>query len=552
MTIETHEVINQAPVLENYDTVQHPVYAEFLASVGAETSRDEIHAFGRLAGSSHVRRLGDLAEAHQPVLHTHDRNGHRIDEVEYDPAYHELMSTAIDNGLGGTPWVDNRDHAHLIRAVKFSAWQSSDVGHTCPVTMTYAAVPALQADPDLASEYVPGLSNGIYDSSFIAPSAKGGLIAGMSMTEKQGGSDVRANTTYAVEQPDGTYQITGHKWFTSAPMSDILLTLAQTSAGQTCFILPRVLQDGTRNSIAIQRLKNKLGNKSNASSEIEYNKAIGWRLGEEGRGVRTIIEMVNMTRLDVSMTSAALMMIGLTRASHHARHRDAFGAPLINKPLMRNVLVDLAVEAESSTLAGMWLAHLTDRVHQGDEDATLLRRLALPATKYYVCKRAPEHAAEALECLGGNGYVEDSGMPRLYREAPLGSIWEGSGNVAALDVLRVLSRSPEAFDLLNARFESQQGTDQRFDQFTQSLKHRVGSAVDLEFDARTLAGDLALAVQASILLEHGNASVTDVFLQTRLSRQWGTTYGTLPSANGSDAILERTLTTSYEQEASLR
>lgn len=545
MTFQTHEVLNQVPVLENYDTVQHPVYGEFLTSVGAGTALDEIHAFGRLAGSAHVRQLGDLVEVHQPVLHTHDRNGYRIDKVEYSPAYHELMSTAIGNGLGGTPWVENRDHAHLLRAVKFSAWQSSDVGHTCPVTMTYAAVPALQADSELAAMYVPGLSNGKYDSAFVTPSAKDGLIAGMSMTEKQGGSDVRANTTYAVPQPDGTYRITGHKWFTSAPMSDILLTLAQTPAGQTCFILPRVLPDGSRNAISLQRLKNKLGNKSNASSEIEYHEAIGWRLGEEGRGVRTIIEMVNMTRLDVSMTSAALMMIGLTRASHHARHRDAFGATLIDKPLMRNVLADLAVEAESSTLAGMWLAHLTDRVHQGDQEAALLRRLSLPATKFYVCKRAPSHTAETLECLGGNGYVEDSGMPRLYREAPLGSIWEGSGNVAALDVLRALARSPEAFDLLNDRFESQRGADGRFDEFTRDLKNRLGSADDLEFDARVLVGDLALAIQASVLLEHGNSSVTDVFLQTRLSRQWGTTYGTLPSTAGVDEILERTLTTTY-------
>lgn len=541
MSNRTHDVQNQVPPRENFDTVQHPIYDEFLKSKHADTAITEIHNFGRLAGSVQIQRLGELVEKHPPILNTHDKYGHRIDQVEYDPAYHELMSIAIANGLGGTPWQESRDHAHLIRAIKFTAWQASDVGHTCPVTMTYAAIPAIRADDKLAVQFESLLSNGVYDSTFAASTLKKGLIAGMSMTEKQGGSDVRSNTTYAVQQEDGSYRLTGHKWFTSAPMSDILLTLAQTPNGLTCFIVPRILPDGTTNSIHLMRLKDKLGNRSNASSEIEFDEALGWLLGDEGRGVPTIIEMVNMTRLDVTQTSAAIMMNGLVKATHHVFHRSAFGDLLINKPLMRNVIADLAVEAEAAALSSMWLAALTDEVDNGDSNTILLRRIALAAMKYYICKRTPGHIAEALECLGGNGYIEDSGMPRLYREAPLGSIWEGSGNVAALDIVRILKRQPQALEAVYDFLGSNIGFDNRYDEFFDQLKTSFSSETNLEFNARTLAGDLAIAIQAALLIKYGNPATMEVFFATRLSKYQDAIYGTLPSNTGVDEIIARAI-----------
>lgn len=541
MSTETHEVFNQAPQMQNFDTVQHPIYDEFIAAIGAGAAAQEIHDFGRAAGSEHVQHLGELAEQHPPVLKTHDRFGHRVDRVEYQPAYHELMNLAIEGGLGGAPWQEQRDHAHLIRAAKFTAWQASDVGHTCPITMTYAAVPALRADSELANRYAPPLSNKKYDPSFSPPELKTGLTAGMSMTEKQGGSDVRANTTRAFEQGDGTYRITGHKWFTSAPMSDILLTLAQTPDGLTCFVVPRVLPDGTTNSISLMRLKDKLGNRSNASAEIEYSEATGWRLGDAGRGVPTIVEMVNMTRLDVTLTSAALMMNGLTRAVHHVRHREAFGDLLIDKPLMRNVIADLAIEAEASSLSGLWLASLTDKVHQGDSDALALRRLSLAALKYYVTKRAPGHTAESLECLGGNGYIEESGMPRIYREAPLGSIWEGSGNVAALDVLRVLGKQPGALDATYEFLDQSAGSDIRYDKFIAQLKRSLSTGADLEFNARSLVGDLAIALQAALLTSYGSSATAEMFLATRLNGSGSSVYGTLPTSDGVSEVVTRAI-----------
>jgi putative acyl-CoA dehydrogenase len=404
--------------------------------------------------------------------------------------------------------------------------------------MTYSSVAALRADPAIAAAYEPLLTSKIYDPVLAVPTGKAGLTAGMSMTEKQGGSDVRANTTTATPQPDGSYRILGHKWFTSAPMSDILLTLAQAPGGLTCFVIPRVLPDGTRNALRLQRLKDKLGNHSNASSEVEYENATGWRLGDEGRGVRTIIEMVNGTRLDCVVGSAALMRHGVQLAAHHANHRTAFGKTLIDQPLMRNVLADLAVEAEASTLAGLWLAAITDRACAGDEHAAQLRRIGLAASKYYVCKRGPAHAAEALECLGGNGYVEDSRMPRLLREAPLFSVWEGSGNVAALDTLRAIARQPETLPVLFEELGKATGADRRYDQFLSRTRQQ--SLTD-EFRARTVVGDLALALQASLLLRYGHPAVADAFIGSRLSRDWGTVFGTLGPTVDTAAILERTI-----------
>ncbi|MGJ9412846.1 acyl-CoA dehydrogenase family protein [Aeromicrobium sp. CF4.19] len=535
----THEVTNQAPPLIEHDASDYPPYIEALHRHGAADAVERVRAVGVAAGSREVQELGELAERHTPQLHTHDRHGHRIDRVEYDPAYHALMRRAVGFGLHGAPWASSSPHAHLERAAGLSAWMQADAGHVCPISMTYAAVPALRVDPELAARFEPGLSNREYDPTVAAPAEKRGLIAGMSMTEKQGGSDVRANTTRAVPAADGSYRLTGHKWFTSAPMSDVLLTLAQAPEGLTCFVVPRVLPDGTANAIALQRLKDKLGNRSNASSEIEYDEAHGWRLGDEGRGVRTIIEMVNMTRLDCTLGSASGMRVGVQQAAHHATHRSAFGAALVDQPLMRNVLADLAVEAEASSTVALWLGALTDDAHAGDERAADLRRIALAVSKYFVCKRAPMHAAEALECLGGNGYIEDSGMPRLYREAPLMSIWEGSGNVAALDTLRAMARQPQTVQAFLEELDAASGADRHLDAAVARLKRSLGDPEGIEHRARQVVGDMAMALQGALLVRHGHPAVADAFTRSRLAGDWGTVFGTLPIGVDTAAIIER-------------
>jgi putative acyl-CoA dehydrogenase len=419
------------------------------------------------------------------------------------------------------------------------AWSQTDAGHTCPISMTYAVVPALRNQPELAARHEPLLTSREYDFGLREPGTKSGLIAGMSMTEKQGGSDVRANTTTATPLAGGAYRIVGHKWFTSAPMSDIFLTLAQAPGGLSCFLLPRVLPDGTRNGIRLQRLKDKLGNRSNASAEIEYDDATGWLVGEEGRGVRTIIDMVNMTRLDCVLGATSGMLLGLRQAVHHATHRSAFGAPLIEQPAMVNVLADLAVEAEAALAVAMRLAGAVDRAARGDEQETLFRRLALAATKYWVCKRGPAHAAEALECLGGNGYVEESGMPKLYREAPLLSIWEGSGNVAALDVLRAMATTPRAVEALFAELDAAAGADERLDHAVVLLRKELGDIEDAQYRARRLVERLALCLQGSLLVRHGDPAVADAFCASRLGGDWGVAFGTLPSGVDNQAILAR-------------
>jgi len=405
--------------------------------------------------------------------------------------------------------------------------------------MTYAAVPALRAEPGLAEVYEPLLAAPVYDYGLRIPDTKRGLIAGMSMTEKQGGSDVRANTTRATPAGDGTYTITGHKWFTSAPMSDLFLTLAQAPGGLTCFLLPRVLPDGSRNAIHLQRLKDKLGNRSNASAEIEYDGARGWRVGDEGRGVRTIIRMVNLTRLDCVIGSAAGMRLGVTQAVHHASYRSAFGARLIEQPLMTNVLADLAVEAEAAVAVAMRLAGAVDRAVAGDEREDLFRRIGLAVSKYWVCKRAPGHAAEALECLGGNGYVEESGMPRLYREAPLMSIWEGSGNVSALDALRAMANQPESVEVFFAELDLAAGADARLDAAVARLRKELSDLEHVQFRARRVVESMALALQGSLLVRHGPAAVADAFCASRLDGDRGVAFGTLPAGTDTGAIVDR-------------
>src|SRR6201996_3494534 len=508
-------------------------------AAGTETANKRLREIGRLAGSEHAQEQGRLANENPPKLRTHDRFGHRIDEVEFHPAWHDLMTTAIEHGLHATPWLDGRPGAHLDRAARFYLWGQAEAGHLCPVSMTYANVPALRHAPGLAERYQSLLAATEYNPSRRPAAAKRGLTAGRSMTEKQGGSDVRANTTTAARTADGSYRVTGHKWFTSAPMGDLFMVLAQTAAGPSCFLLPKVLPDGTGNAMYLQRLKDKLGNRSNASAEVEYDDATAWLVGDEGRGVRTILDMVNATRLDCVLASATGLRLGVIHAAHHASRREAFGRKLVDQPLMANVLADLAIESEAATTVAMRLAAAADRAASGDEYEKAFRRLALAATKYHVCKLAPAHAAEALECLGGNGSVGESGLPRLYREAPLQSIWEGSGNVAALDALRALTRQPKAAEAFFAELDKARGADRRLDDAVERLKK--DAADPAEQAARRLAESMAVTLQASLLIRHGHQAVADAFAATRLSAEGGRAYGTLPHGISTETIILRAI-----------
>ena len=536
----THEVFNQVPPLVDYDLVaDDAALLDGLAREGAGWAAEGVHSLGRLAGTAQAQTWGRQANEHPPVLHTHDRYGNRVDEVEFHPAWHELMGVAVSHGLHGGPWSDGGEGAHVARAAKFYAWRV-DAGHGCPISMTYAAVPALRQSPELAAQYEPLLTNSSYDFGLRAPLGKRGLLAGMSMTEKQGGSDVRANTTTATLQPDGSYRLVGHKWFTSAPMCDVFLTLAQTPDGLSCFLVPRVLPDGGLNPLRLMRLKEKLGNRSNASSEVEYEGAVAWRVGDEGRGVRTIIEMVNLTRLDCVIGAASGLRQGAVTATHHAVHRQAFGRQLVDQPLMRNVLADLAIESEAATTVMMRLAGATDRSFRGDGRETAFKRLALAVSKYWTCKRWPAHTAEALECLGGNGYVEESDMPRLFRESPLNGIWEGSGNVAALDVLRAMAKEPETVDAFFAELDAAAGADNRLDAAVRGVRDSLADTGTIEVRARRVVEGMALALQGSLLVRYGHPAVADAFCASRLGGDWGQAYGTLPPGVDFAAIIART------------
>ena len=542
----THEVLNQPPPLTGYDVADDPALLDALRREQAGWAEPGLRELGRQAGAAPAQEWGRLANEHPPVLRTHDRFGHRIDEVEFHPAWHELLGTAVEAGLHAAPWADPRPGAHVARAARLYVWGATDAGHCCPISMTYAIVPALRHAPELARRYEPLLTAPVYDPGPRPPESKRGLLAGMSMTEKQGGSDVRSNTTRAVPAKgpgaDGSYRLTGHKWFTSAPMNDLFLVLAQAPGGLSCFLLPRVLPDGTRNGMRLQRLKDKLGNKSNASAEIEYDDAVAWLVGEEGRGVPTIIEMVNMTRLDCVIAAATQLRAGASQAAFHAAHRQAFGRYLADQPLMGNVLADLAVESEAATTVMLRLAGATDRAARGDEQEAAFRRIALAVTKYWVCKRVPAHAAEALECLGGNGYVEESGLPRLYREAPLQSIWEGSGNVAALDALRALARQPQAAEAYFAEVGQAAGADPRLDRAVAGLRAELAGLnepAQAEARARRIAETMATVLQGALLVRHGDPAVADAFTASRLAGDWGHAFGTLPAGVDTAAILKR-------------
>ena len=541
MSAPTHEVTNQPPPLVGHDVLAtDAALAEAVQRYGGAGAVESLTPLGLLAGSEQAQRWGVEANAHPPTLRTHDRYGHRVDEVDFHPSWHALLDVAVSHGLHATAWRDGAPSPHLRRAAGFVAWSQVEAGHGCPVSMTYAAVPALRADPALSAEWEPGLTATSYDAGLRSPATKSGLLAGMGMTEKQGGSDVRANTTRAeLLAADGEYTLTGHKWFCSAPMCDVFLVLAQAPAGLTCFVVPRVLPDGTRNTFRIQRLKDKLGNRSNASAEIELDQTWARRLGDEGRGVATIIEMVSMTRLDCVLGSTALMRGAVAQATHHAAHRSAFGSLLADKALMRAVLADLAVESEAATVLAMRLAASFDAKvgAQADSAERAFRRLAVAVGKYWVCKRTPVVVGEALECLGGNGYVEESGLPRLYREAPLNSIWEGSGNVNALDVLRALAREPAAVDAFSAEVELASGADPRLDAAVDRCRKALAEAD--EAGARRLVEALALVLQGSLLVRHAPPAVADAFCATRLDGDWGHAFGTLPPGLDTGSILAR-------------
>jgi putative acyl-CoA dehydrogenase len=537
----THDVTNQPPPLEGYDVFgADAALVEAVDREGAGWAAEDLHALGRLAGSAEAIGWGFDANRFPPELHTHDRYGHRVDEVAYQPAYHELMQVAVGHGLHGAPWAVERPGAHVARAAGFVVWSQVEAGHGCPVSMTYSVVPALRRQPDLAADWEHRLVARAYDPRNAPAGVKAGAIAGMGMTEKQGGSDVRANTTRAEPGGDGMWLLTGHKWFCSAPMSDVFLMLAQAPDGLSCFLVPRWLPDGERNAgFRLQRLKDKLGNRSNASSEIELDGAFAWLVGEQGRGVRTIIDMVAHTRLDCVLGATATIRQATAQALHHAAHRSAFGKTLVDQPLMRVVLADLAVESEAATLTALRLARAFDDAVGGDAGADALRRLATAVGKYWVCKRQPTVVAEALECLGGNGYVEESIMPRLFRESPLNGIWEGSGNVICLDVLRALARAPQSLEAFFGELETTGGADPRLDAAVARVQAELADLDGIEARARRVVEAMALAFQGSLLVRFGHPAVADAFLASRLAGDEGLALGTLPPGVDVGTIIER-------------
>lgn len=534
-------VTNQAPPLVGHNVVTSDrALVEGVLRHGSEELVADLAPLGAEAGTAEAREHGILANQHHPELTPYDRYGNRVDEVRFHPSWHWLMERAVGHGLAAAPWESDSPHAHVRRAAGFMAWSHTEPGHGCPISMTYAAVPALRADDALAKEWTPLLASTAYDPGIRLPADKRGALAGMGMTEKQGGSDVRANVTRAERTSvEGEYTLHGHKWFTSAPMNDVFLVLAQADGGVTCFVVPRVLPDGQRNRLDVVRLKDKLGNRSNASSELELRGTLAQRLGDEGRGVRTIIEMVAATRLDCVLGSTSLMRRALNEASWHAAHRSAFGSLLADKPLMQNVLADLAVETEAATALALRLAAAVDGLADPHEAA--LRRIALPLAKFWVCKRTPFMVAEALECLGGNGYVEESVLPLLYREAPLNSVWEGSGNVNALDVLRALAREPEVLSAWITEVGRARGGDARLDRYfdqTLALLGELGDPVAMERSARRLATRMALCLQGSLLVRFAPAPVADAFCASRLGTSYDGVFGALEGADLT-AIVER-------------
>ncbi|AZG47629.1 acyl-CoA dehydrogenase family protein [Gordonia insulae] len=545
----THTVLNQsAPRVDVNEYELNTVLREAVARHDGGWADDELREIGALVGSESFQHDAALANAITPVLHTHDRWGNRIDEVEYHPAYHRIIAASVAHGSHTRCWADPQPGSHVVRAAGFMLFGQIEPGHACPVSMTHAVIPSLELQPDVAAQWVPKALSRSYSPNLSAD--KQSAIFGMSMTEKQGGSDVRANTTVATPVagggPGAEYLLTGHKWFCSAPMSDAFLVLAQAKGaggeGLSCFLLPRVLPDGTRNVFRIQRLKNKLGNKSNASSEIELDGTVALMVGEPGRGVRTIIEMVAQTRLDCVLGSAAGMRQSVAEAVWHARHRAAFGATLADQPAMAAVLADLALESEAATVTAIRLARAHDEDANDQERA--FRRLATAVAKYWICKRGPHHSYEALECLGGNGYTEDFPLAMRYREQPVMAVWEGSGNVIALDVLRAMTREPESVAAFDAEINKALGANRTLDLHLERLRDELGELARMDASsaqrrARTVVESMALALEASLLVRFSPEPVADAFIAARLGADRSFEYGALPDAADLSAILER-------------
>jgi putative acyl-CoA dehydrogenase len=536
---ETHDVTNQVPPLDgaNLYRLDRPLQ-EWLRRYQGGWADERLEAYGALAGGP-LMEAGFLANGNRPVFHSHDRYGHRQDLVEFHPAYHQLMRTAIAHGIPSAPWREPGVGAQVARAAMSYLHTQAEPGTGCPLTMTFASVPAIRLQPELADVWLPKILSTEYDPRNLPVEQKTGATIGMAMTEKQGGTDVRANTTRAwpvgAAGPGQAYELVGHKWFCSAPMCDAFLTLAQTGRGLSCFLLPRHRPDGTRNAFYIQRLKNKLGNWSNASGEVEYRGAQAWLIGEEGRGVPTILSMVMLTRFDCMVGSSALMRQALTQAIHHCTHRHVGGRALVDQPLMQNVLADLALESEAALALSLRMGHALDRL--ADEQQAKFARLVTAVGKFWICKRAPNMIYEAAECLGGAGYVEDFILPRLYREAPVNSIWEGSGNVQCLDVLRALAKESGVLDALFAELGDGHG-DRRLAERIARLQRALADPDDIQYRARQLTEDIALALQATLLLEAGNADVSDAFIASRLG-EGGHVFGCLPRGLELRAILDR-------------
>lgn len=536
---ETHEVLNQVPPLDgaNLYRLDLPLQ-EWVRRYKGGWAESRLDAYGALAGGP-LMAAGFLANENKPVFKSHDCYGHRLDVVEFHPAYHELMRTAIAHGIPSLPWADPRAGAQVARAALMYLHNQAESGTSCPLTMTYASVPALRQQPGVSDFWLPKILSLEYDPRNLPMEQKSGVTIGMAMTEKQGGTDVRANTTRAhavgANGPGQLYELVGHKWFCSAPMCDAFLTLAQTHKGLSCFLLPRHRPDGSRNQFYIQRLKNKLGNWSNASSEVEYRGALAWMIGEEGRGVPTIIEMVSSTRFDCMIGSSSLMRQALTQAMHHCAHRQVGGRVLAEQPLMQNVLADLALESEAALALTMRMGRAQDNPFNEQEEK--FARLVTAVGKYWICKRAPEMIAEASECLGGAGYVEETLMPRLYREAPVNSIWEGSGNVQCLDVLRALSKEPGVIEVLFTELGDGHG-DSRLRTHIGRLQTAFADTGDIQYRARQLTEDVAVALQAKLLLETGNEAISDAFIASRLDG-CGRVFGTLPRGLDISALLAR-------------
>jgi putative acyl-CoA dehydrogenase len=543
MSTRNRAATNQPPPLAGHNvvTADHALVEAVSRHAGAAVV-DDLAELGLQAGTAEAREHGRLANRHEPELATYDRYGNRIDEVVFHPSWHWLMERAVGHGLQAAPWeqqAEGSTTAHVRRAAGFMAWSHTDPAHGCPISMTYAAVPALRAEGALAKEWTPALAATSYDPGIRPVSQKKGALAGMGMTEKQGGSDVRANVTEArPTSAEGEYTLHGHKWFTSAPMNDVFLVLAQAPDGLTCFVVPRALPDGSRNALDITRLKDKLGNRANASAELELDGTLATRLGDEGRGDRTIIEMVAATRLDCVLGSTGLMRHTLNEAAWHVAHRSAFGGVLADKPLMQNVVADLQVEVEAATALAIRLAAAVDAA--ADPHETALRRIALPLAKFWVCKRTPGFVAEALECLGGNGYVEESGLPLRYREAPLNSVWEGSGNVNALDVIRALGREPEVLNAWISEVGHARGGDARLDRAVDDTLELLGETGAAEVGARRLAGRMAACLQGALLVRFAPPEVADAFCGSRLGTTYEGTFGTLTSPTADlRAIVDR-------------